>query len=189
MVSAFSASSNSGLEAPVASRGECLATGTRDTDEGSWAPVSQFPSLHFLLGKFLLENDGYLGVAYFNIKEGSNRERRKGEKEKKRLYSHWEEPGSRGQVWVPILTLAVTNLELRDKPLNLSKLHQREIIISLISWGCPKGGERYKLLGTEPTMWKGFRDGSSDSRDGPAEASAADTGDATTQLSGLRFCG
>lgn len=31
-------------------------------------------------------------------------------------------------------------------------------------------------------------DGSSDSRDAAAEGSAADTGDAAAQLSGLRFC-
>lgn len=66
---------------------------------------------------------------------------------------HVVKPGSRGQTWAPVLTLPFTNLELPDKPFNLSKLHRREIIILLISWGCPKSRERSKILGTEPTMW------------------------------------
>lgn len=62
-------------ETPVGSRGERLATDTQGSDAVSWGPVYQFPSFHFVPEKFLLENNGYLGVAYLNVKDGRKEQR------------------------------------------------------------------------------------------------------------------
>lgn len=54
---------------------------TRGSDTCSWGPVCQFPSLHFLLEKYLLEKPRCLEVVYIHVGKGSKRVR---EERKKR---------------------------------------------------------------------------------------------------------
>lgn len=118
-------------------------------DTCSWG-LSMIPSLHCLLEKFLLENNGCLEVAYFNVKEGNKREKGVKGKTERGTITGCEGLRSHGQPWVQILTLPFTNMELVDKLLtspSLSFLLYQMEIIMLISWGHCKWDKISKILG------------------------------------------